>query len=55
MLDVGDGNRMHWETCGDPLGKPVVVLHEGPGSVVRMHELAARHRACSNSANSLED
>ena len=32
MLDVGDGNRMYWETCGDPLGKPVVVLHGGPGS-----------------------
>jgi proline iminopeptidase len=31
-LDVGDGNRVYWETCGDPLGKPVVVLHGGPGS-----------------------
>ncbi|CAL9605215.1 Proline iminopeptidase [Streptomyces sp. enrichment culture] len=32
MLDVGDGNRIHWETCGNPEGKPAVVLHGGPGS-----------------------
>ncbi|WP_369217733.1 prolyl aminopeptidase [Streptomyces flavofungini] len=32
MLDVGDGNRVYWETCGNPLGKPAVVLHGGPGS-----------------------
>ncbi len=32
MLDVGDGNRIYWEACGDPAGKPVVVLHGGPGS-----------------------
>ncbi|MGW0814826.1 prolyl aminopeptidase [Streptomyces viridiviolaceus] len=32
MLDVGDGNRIHWETCGNPHGKPAVVLHGGPGS-----------------------
>ncbi|MBD0419801.1 prolyl aminopeptidase [Streptomyces sp. TRM S81-3] len=32
MLDVGDGNRIHWETCGNPSGKPAVVLHGGPGS-----------------------
>lgn len=32
MLDVGDGNRIYWETCGNPKGKPVVVLHGGPGS-----------------------
>ncbi|WP_374727365.1 prolyl aminopeptidase [Haloactinomyces albus] len=32
MLDVGDGNLVHWETCGNPDGKPVVVLHGGPGS-----------------------
>jgi proline iminopeptidase len=31
-LDVGDGNRVHWETCGNPRGKPAVVLHGGPGS-----------------------
>jgi proline iminopeptidase len=32
LLDVGDGNLMYWETCGDPDGKPAVVLHGGPGS-----------------------
>ncbi len=32
MLEAGDGNRLYWETCGDPRGKPAVVLHGGPGS-----------------------
>jgi len=32
MLEVGDGNRVYWETCGDPQGKPAVVVHGGPGS-----------------------
>jgi proline iminopeptidase len=32
MLEVGDGNLIYWETCGDPRGKPAVVLHGGPGS-----------------------
>ncbi|MFE7730568.1 prolyl aminopeptidase [Streptomyces anthocyanicus] len=32
MLDVGDGNHVYWETCGNPHGKPAVVLHGGPGS-----------------------
>jgi proline iminopeptidase len=32
MLDVGDGNRVYWEACGNPRGKPAVVLHGGPGS-----------------------
>jgi proline iminopeptidase len=32
MLDVGDGNLVYWETCGNPDGKPAVVLHGGPGS-----------------------
>lgn len=32
MLDVGDGDSIYWETCGNPLGKPAVVLHGGPGS-----------------------
>jgi proline iminopeptidase len=31
-LEVGDGNRIYWECCGTPLGKPAVVLHGGPGS-----------------------
>jgi proline iminopeptidase len=32
MLDVGDGDRVYWETCGNPRGKAAVVLHGGPGS-----------------------
>lgn len=32
MLDVGDGNRIYWESCGNPQGKPALVLHGGPGS-----------------------
>src|SRR5271155_3406370 len=32
MLGVGDGNRIYWETCGNPRGKAAVVLHGGPGS-----------------------
>ena len=31
-LDVGDGHRIYWETCGDPTGPAAVVLHGGPGS-----------------------
>ncbi|MEQ0559944.1 alpha/beta fold hydrolase [Amycolatopsis sp. NEAU-NG30] len=31
MLDVGDGHQVYWETCGNPDGKPAVVLHGGPG------------------------
>lgn len=32
MLDVGEGHRLYWEACGNPHGKPAVVLHGGPGS-----------------------
>jgi proline iminopeptidase len=32
MLEVGDGDRVYWETCGDPRGTPAVVVHGGPGS-----------------------
>jgi proline iminopeptidase len=32
MLEVGDGNLVAWETCGNPLGKPSLVVHGGPGS-----------------------
>jgi proline iminopeptidase len=32
LLDVGDGNRVYWETCGNPHGKTALVLHGGPGS-----------------------
>src|SRR5215470_4025253 len=32
MLDVGDDNLVYWETCGNPDGKPALVVHGGPGS-----------------------
>lgn len=32
MAEVGNGNSIYWEVCGDPEGKPAVVLHGGPGS-----------------------
>jgi proline iminopeptidase len=32
MLDVGDGNRVYWEVCGNPEGKPALTVHGGPGS-----------------------
>ncbi|MDX6678327.1 MAG: proline iminopeptidase [Solirubrobacteraceae bacterium] len=31
-LDVGDGNLVYWEACGNPAGKPALVVHGGPGS-----------------------
>lgn len=30
-LDVGDGQQIYWEECGNPAGKPAVFLHGGPG------------------------
>ena len=32
MLDVGDGNLVSWETCGNHDGKAALVVHGGPGS-----------------------
>ena len=32
MLAVGDDNLVYWETCGNPKGRPALVLHGGPGS-----------------------
>ena len=43
MLDVGDGQSLYWETCGNPSGQPALVLHGGPGS------------GCSNGARRLFD
>ncbi len=31
MLDVGDANLIYWEESGNPLGKPALFLHGGPG------------------------
>lgn len=35
LLEVRDGQRIYWESCGNPDGKPAVVLHGGPGSGCR--------------------
>jgi proline iminopeptidase len=32
LLEVGDGQRVFWEACGNPTGKPALVVHGGPGS-----------------------
>ncbi len=32
FLGVDHGNCIYWEVCGNPQGKPAVVLHGGPGS-----------------------
>ncbi len=32
VLDVGDGQEIYWERCGNPHGTPAVFLHGGPGS-----------------------
>jgi proline iminopeptidase len=32
LLDVGDGNRIFWQTYGNPDGKPAVMVHGGPGT-----------------------
>ncbi|TDE35854.1 prolyl aminopeptidase [Actinomadura sp. 6K520] len=37
LLDVGDGQRIYWETCGNPDGKPAVFLHGGPGGGLLPH------------------
>ncbi|SDJ58957.1 prolyl aminopeptidase [Nonomuraea jiangxiensis] len=39
LLDVGDGNEIYWEVCGNPTGKPAVMLHGGPGG-----GCSAKHR-----------
>jgi proline iminopeptidase len=32
MLLVPRNDSLYWEVCGDPKGKPAIVLHGGPGS-----------------------
>lgn len=32
FLEVGDRQRVYWETCGNPSGIPALVVHGGPGS-----------------------
>src|SRR5580658_8825866 len=49
LLDVGDGNLVYWEACGNPAGKPAVMVHGGPGQgcVPRMRQMfdPGRYRA----------
>jgi proline iminopeptidase len=30
-MAVGHGHEVYWEECGNPMGRPVVFLHGGPG------------------------
>jgi len=32
FLNVDSRHRMYYEQCGNPQGKPVVILHGGPGA-----------------------
>ncbi|MEZ5281348.1 MAG: prolyl aminopeptidase [Acidimicrobiales bacterium] len=32
FIDVGDGHRVAWLEAGNPVGKPALILHGGPGS-----------------------
>jgi proline iminopeptidase len=47
MLPVGDGHAIYYEVSGHPAGKPVVVLHGGPGGgsspLMRRFHDPARH------------
>ena len=35
ILNVGDGQQIYWEECGNPTGKPVLFLHGGPGGGIQ--------------------
>jgi proline iminopeptidase len=41
FLETGDGHRIRCQEAGNPAGKPVVVLHGGPGSGIA--PMARRH------------
>ncbi|WP_103062234.1 prolyl aminopeptidase [Actinomyces qiguomingii] len=45
LLDVGDGQRIYWETCGNPGGIPAVFVHGGPGG-----GCSTEHRRCFDPA-----
>jgi proline iminopeptidase len=54
LLDVGHGNLVYWETCGNQDGKPAVMVHGGPGQGIapnmrRMFDPACL--ACSAEGN----
>lgn len=65
VLEVGEGHTMYYETHGNPKGRPVVVLHGGPGGgltrmVLRLFDLKRWHvilydqRGCGKSTPRLE-
>ena len=65
FLDVGQGHTMYYETHGNPKGRPVVVLHGGPGGgltrfVLRLFNLKTWYvilydqRGCGKSTPRLE-
>ena len=31
IMDVGGGHKLYIEECGNPIGKPAIVIHGGPG------------------------
>jgi len=48
FLEVGDGHSMYYEQCGNRDGKPVVILHGGPGggctpALRTYHDASAYH------------
>ena len=47
-LDVGAGHQIYFEECGNPNGKPVLVVHGGPGGgcnpTMRRYHDASRYR-----------
>ena len=64
-LDVGQGHTMYYETHGNKKGKPVVVLHGGPGGgltrfilklfdLKRWHVILYDQRGCGKSTPRLE-
>lgn len=65
FLDVGDGHRMYYEEHGVSHGKPVVVLHGGPGGglqrpvlqcfdLTKWHVILYDQRGCGRSTPFLE-
>lgn len=48
QLDVGNGHVVHVEECGSPEGKPVLIVHGGPGGgsnpTMRRYHDPARYR-----------
>lgn len=41
LLDVGDGQLIYWEQCGNPSGLPVLRVHGGPGSGATLNNRGA--------------